>query len=188
VFEIQNRTDGQGNCLRQMLSQDGIGWSGHKDPKPETVLGDLTWKDYIIAADVLISTNSYAALMGRITLVPNNSKLPACYYFQLNSGGHWELRAIQTALGDKPWCFHTTGDTGKPLAEGDAAIFQNQWHHLELGMAGDRITISIDERILAVLHDSSHLRGQAGLGCGWRGADIANFLIKPDQASPEFKH
>jgi len=179
VFEVQKRADGQGHCLRQVLSQDGIQWPNHKDPAPETILGDLGWRDYTVGVDALIQPGSYAALLGRVTTVPQNEKLPSGYLFKVAASGHWELRAVRTVRGDKPWTFQTAGDTGPALAEGDAALLPGQWHHLELGLRGDQITVLMDGTTLATVRDATHSHGQAGLGSGWPGAEFAHFSIQP---------
>ncbi len=179
VFEVQPRDDGQGNCLRQVLAAKGIEWSGHKDPAPESVLGDARWTDYTISVDARLEPDSDVSVLGRVSVIPNNTHLPAGYDFKVCANGHWELRAISTVLGNQPWVFHTTGETGPPLAEGRADLPPHQWYHLELGMAGDRVAILLDGRILATVHDRTHQHGQAGLGCDWRGAEFAHFSIQP---------
>ncbi len=179
VFEVQKRADGQGNCLCQVLSQDGIQWPNHKDPAPETILGDLSWRDYSVGVDARIHPGSYAALLGRVTVVPNNEKPPSGYLFKVAAYGHWELRAVRTVLGDRPWVFHTSGDTGAALAEGETKLLPGQWHRLELGMSSDQITALLDGKTLATIHDATHSHGQAGLGCGWPGAEFAHCSIQP---------
>ena len=180
VFEVRERADGLGHCLRQVLSQDGIQWPNHKDPAPETILGDLAWRDYTVGVDALIQPGSYAALLGRVTTVPQNEKLPSGYLFKVAASGHWELRAVRTVRGDKPWTFQTSGDTGAPLAEGEAQLPAGQWHHLELALSGDQITALMDGKTLATVHDATHSHGQAGLGSGWPGAEFAHFSIQPE--------
>ena len=180
VFEVQKRADGLGNCLKQVLRNDGIQWHSHLDPKPETILGDLNWKDYSVTVDALIPTNGYALLLGRVTLVPQNDKLPNCYAFKFDGDGDWELRAIRTSPGKKQWTFETTGDTGEPLAQGHMDGATSGWHRLEFNMDGDIISVRCDGKELGSVHDSTHTHGQAGLGCDWSGADFANFAIKPN--------
>ena len=50
VFEITNRPDGTGKCLRQVVPQIPNSWGGTW--APETMLGDMNWTDYEISADV----------------------------------------------------------------------------------------------------------------------------------------
>ena len=179
VFEIQKRADGPGSCLREVLRHDGIPWHSHLDPKPETIVGDLNWKDCSVAVDARIPANGYALLLGRVTMVPQNNKLPNGYAFKITGAGDWELRAIRTTVGPKPWDFKTTGDTGAPLAQGHADPASNSWHRLELGMMGDEISIRLDAKVLATAHDSTHSHGQVGLGSDWSGADFAGFSVRP---------
>jgi galactosylceramidase len=181
VFEIQKRADGKGNCLGEVLQHDGIEWPNHRDPKPETILGDLNWKDYTVAVDAQIPADSYALLLGRVTIVPQNENLPNGYAFKVSGTGDWELRAIRTTVGPKPWNFKTTGDTGAPLARGHADFAANSWHQLELSMMGDEISVRSDGKILATVHDSTHSHGQVGLGCDWSGADFAKVCLKSGQ-------
>ena len=180
VFEIQKRADGPDNCLREVLRHDGIPWHSHVDPKPETILGDLKWKDYTVAVDAQIPTNGYALLLGRVTIVPQNNKLPSSYVFKVTGAGDWELRAIRTTVGPKPWDYKTSGDTGTPLAEGRAGLGTSTWHHFELSMVGDEIAIRSDKKTLATVHDTMHSRGQIGLGSDWSGADFAKLSVRPD--------
>ncbi len=180
VFEIQKRTDGLGNSLREVLRHDGIPWHSHLDPKPETILGDLNWKDYSVVVDAQIPADSYALLLGRVTIVPQNDKLPNGYAFKITGTGDWELRAIRTTVGPKPWDFKTTGDTGVPLTQGHADLGANAWHYLELSMKGDEISVRSDRKALATVHDSTHSHGQAGLGSDWSGADFARFSVQSD--------
>ena len=112
VFEIQKRTDGTGNCLRQVLHSDGINWSGHPNPRPETFVGDVSWKDYSVLLDAQCPADGYAMLLGRVTAVPMSNKLPNAYAFKISGAGDWELRAIRTKITGKPYEFETTGDTG----------------------------------------------------------------------------
>jgi len=180
VFEIQKRADGLGQCLREVLRHDGIPWHSHLDARPETILGDLKWKDYTVAVEAQIPTNGYALLLGRVTIVPQNNQLPNGYAFKCSGTGEWELRAIRTVVGPKPWDFKTTGDTGTPLAQGHANFTANSWHHFELSLKGDEISVRSDEKMLAMVHDSTHSHGQAGLGSDWSGADFAKFSIRSD--------
>ena len=169
--------------MREVLRHDGIPWHNHLDPQPETIVGDLHWTDYTVTVDAQIPVDSYALLLGRISVVPQNDKLPNGYAFKIAGNGEWELRAIRTTVGPKPWDFKTTGDTGAPLIQGHADFAANSWHHLELGMKGDEISVRSDGKILAMVHDSTHSHGQVGLGSGWPGADITKFSVSPNSLS-----
>jgi len=136
VFEVFPREHGRGSVLSQASPGLGIEWSGHPNPEPETVMGELAWSDYSVAADACIPTNSYAALLGRISVVPNNTNPPSCYRFKVTVSGQWELRAIRTVQGNLPWLFQTTGADGPPLAQGHVNFNAGEWHCLVLAMHG----------------------------------------------------
>lgn len=177
VFEVQPRAGGPGNVLSEVLRHDGIPWHSHLNPKPETFLGDLHWKNYGVAVDARIPTNGYALLLGRVTIVPQNEKLPNGYAFKVSGLGDYELRAIRTTVGPKPWDFKTTGDTGAPLAQGRANFTPGDWHRLEMRMFSDEISLRCNGKILATVHDLTHTHGQVGLGCDWSGAEFTKFSL-----------
>jgi hypothetical protein len=179
VFEVQRRADGSGNCLRQMRRSDGIQWSGHPDPRPETCVGDLGWKDYSVIVDARFPAEGYAMLLGRVTAVPMTDKLPNSYVFKITGAGDWEFRAIRTKISGKPYEFITTGDTGEPLAHGQTELATGAWHRLELRMTADEISMLCDGKNLGKLHDATHAQGQVGLGCDWSGGEFANFTVVP---------
>jgi galactosylceramidase len=181
VFEVAKRSDGRGHCLRQMLPNDGIPWHSHANPKPETILGDLSWTDYALSVDARIPTNSYALLLGRVTLVPQNDKLPNGYAFKVGGTGEWEIRAIRTQHGRKKWTFETSGDVGPPLAQGRTELPAGAWHQLEARMTGDRISLWCNGRLLGSVNDTTHARGLIGLGCDWSGGEFANLAVRPQK-------
>ncbi len=179
VFEVAKDADGPGMVLRQSVPGEGIQWPNHKDPAPETLIGDPAWKNYAVAADVCLATNGCAALLGRVSVVPNNEHLPACYRFKLTAAGAWELRVIHTTLGKLPWEFATTGETGPPLAAGQTSLAGQKWHRMQLAMAGQQITVRLDGTTLASQPEATHTHGQAGLGGDWQGTQFAHFLVSP---------
>ena len=178
VFEVSRDADGPGMVLRQAVSGEGIQWPNHKDPAPETIMGDPGWQNYVVAADVCIESHGYAVLLGRVSVVPNNEHLPAGYRFKLTATGEWELRVIQTTLGKLPWQFHTAGETGAPLAGGQTRLGPQKWYRMELAMAGDRITVRLDGAELASVREGTHTHGQAGLGCDWQGTEFGRFEVR----------
>lgn len=179
VFEVVRRADGRGMCLQQVVTGEGIQWPNHKDPEPETLMGDLAWSNYVVAANICLATNGYAALWGRISLVPNNENPPSGYRLKIDVQGGWELRCLRTTRGKLPWEFHSSGQTGEPLAQGRMAMAAGEWHRWELGMEGDAIAVTRDGVALARVRDATHGHGQAGLGSGWAGAQFARFEVRP---------
>ena len=162
TFETFTRADGQGQCLRQVLTQTGIRWAS--EWQPYTLIGDATWSDYDVSADVLIETNGgIAFVMGRVGSVPGFSDpLPRGYWLALNNAtAQWELHSSSNLL-----------------ASGAAAIPTNSWHNLRLAMRGSSLNCYVDGALMTNFTDSTYASGMAGMGCGWHGAQFDNFTLR----------
>jgi galactosylceramidase len=162
TFETFTRTDGQGQCLRQVLPQIGIRWTS--EWYPYTLIGDAAWTDYDVSADVLIETNGgFAFVMGRVGSVPGFSDpLPRGYWLALNNAtAQWELHSSSNLL-----------------VSGAAAIPANTWHSLRLAMQGSSLRCYVDGAVVTNVTDYTYNSGMAGLGCGWHGAQFDNFLAR----------
>ena len=160
TFEVAQRTDGQGQCLRQVLTQKGIQWSG--DYNPYSIMGDQTWRDYEVSADVWLEQDGVAFVLGRVGRVTYSSSAPHAYYLAVDSAaGRWELGTAYDAL-----------------AFGTVPIPINTWHSLRLAMQGNQVQAWVDNVLVADVIDSSYPWGMVGLGCGWHGAQFDNFVIR----------
>ena len=162
TFETFTRADGQGQCLRQVLTQTGIRWAS--EWQPYTLIGDATWTDYDVGADVLIETNGgIAFVMGRVGSVPGFSDpLPRGYWLALNNAtAQWELHSSSNLL-----------------ASGAAAIPTNSWHNLRLAMRGSSLNCYVDGALMTNFTGSTYASGMAGMGCGWHGAQFDNFTLR----------
>src|SRR6185312_2651952 len=72
TFEVVTRADGKGQCLRQVSPQTGLRWAS--EWQPYTLIGDASWANYDVSADVLIETNGgLAFVQGRVGGVPGFS-------------------------------------------------------------------------------------------------------------------
>ena len=164
AFETCIRADGNGQCLRQVLSQDGLRWTG--EWVPYTLLGDSNATDYEVAASVLCESGSGTVfVMGRISAVPGfSSATPDCYWLALNvAANQWELHAGT-----------------KLVASGAANVTANIWHVLRLQMIGTLLTCIVDGVKVATISDNTYDNGMAGLGCGgWYGAQFDDFALRP---------
>ncbi len=63
-FEIAERPDGKGKCLRQIVGQKAQSWA--PEWMPYTIIGDRDWKDYEVSADIYLDGGGWAGVMGRI--------------------------------------------------------------------------------------------------------------------------
>ena len=160
TFETVTRADGQGKALRQVELQSGIQWVGEFNPF--TLIGNATWTDYEVSSDVLLETNGFVFLYGRVGQVGWAAPPPGYWLAVNNSPGVWELR-------------NATG----VLATGSVSFATNVWHQLRLAMQGSRIRGYVDGNQVCDIKDFSYGAGMAGLGCGVHGAQFDNFCIRP---------
>jgi hypothetical protein len=168
TFETFKRADDQGQCLRQVLPRPGIRWTA--EWKPYTLIGDATWTNYNVSADVLIETNGGVAfVMGRVGKGAGFwDATPRGYWLALNNASaQWELHASSNLL-----------------ASGAANIAANSWHNLRLAMRGASLGCYVDGAEVTNLIDSTYSSGVAGIGCGWHDAQFDNFTVRrPAEAS-----
>ena len=153
-----------GRCLRQVAEHSPIAWTYFGDwPKSGTMatLGEERWRDYKVAADVLVPGAGYAALFARVSHVTSDGAIDA-YQLRLYADGRWELRA--SANGD-------------PLRAGQAMPSPGSWQHLELTVRGERVTARIAGTEVAAVTDATQAAGLAGLGAGWNKASFDNFEV-----------
>ena len=162
TFETFTRTDGLGQCLRQVLPQIGLEWAA--EWQPYTLIGDASWQNYDVSADVLIETNNgLVFVMGRVGSVPGFSDaVPRGYWLALNTGSSdWELHSSSNLL-----------------ATGSATVTANTWHNLRLAMMGSVLSCYLDGTLVTNVTDFSYTFGLAGIGCGWHGAQFDNFTVR----------
>ncbi len=153
---------GQGKCLEQVITEKPEVWM--RTPYPVTLVGDISWADYEVSTDVLMST-APVSLAGRITNEYNSTKPPRLntwmgYYLWVDPDGSWRLEVNQ------PQGAVTNGAT-KLLGSGRVADFDAAaWHRLGLRFDGNQITPELDGAALAMVTDSTYANGQTGLAVG----------------------
>lgn len=97
AFEAVKRADGN-RVMRQQINKDHMpaGWSGTPED-PVTSLGDDTWKDYIVSADVMLdpeeNVKNYAAICARYNAV--QSIAGNGYWLRIYQTGDWRLYSNQ---------------------------------------------------------------------------------------------
>jgi hypothetical protein len=163
TFEVVTRADGQGQSLRQISQQTGIRWTS--EWQPYSLIGDASWADYDVSADLLVESNGgLAFIMGRVGSVPGfTDPLPRGYWFALNNASSkWQLCASSNLL-----------------ASGTADFTTNTWHNLRLAMQGTSLRCYVDHVLVTNVTDFSYSSGMSGLGCGgWYGAQFDNFTLR----------
>ncbi|HEX4703403.1 MAG TPA: RICIN domain-containing protein [Pseudonocardiaceae bacterium] len=168
-FEIRPCPGGRaGQCVRQMAAQAPINWDNPSNPY--TLLGDLGWTNYTVAADAYLEQAGAVQFLGRVQTQQTFSVAGINdYYLQVANTGAWSIVR------------NTTGASLTTLAGGTAATLgTGTWHHLALSFQGGTITAALDGTTLGSAADASYVDGQVGLGTnGWQTQDFDNLTVTP---------
>ena len=177
VFEISDRPDKQGKCLRQVINQKPQSWA--PEWMPYTIIGDEDWQDYEVSADIYLDHGGWAGVMGRINNVGDGyGCVPKGYYLRLAADGSCALIAISgkagaVEVGDKEHQarLRAAGNSGEKgeiqLAASSAAnVAGNQWHNVKLQFAGDVVTGFVDGVQILCATNNYFSHGMAGLVTG----------------------
>jgi galactosylceramidase len=174
VFEISERPDGLGKCVRQVVGEKPQSWA--PEWMPYTIIGDEHWQDYEVSADIDLENGGWAGVMGRVNNVGSGyGCVPRGYYLRLDTNGECTLYATTQAE-------HETD--GTPLATGTATnLIGGQWHNVKLQFCGEIITGFVDgARVLSVTN-TLYSQGMAGLvtrgGKTRSTACFDNLMINP---------
>jgi galactosylceramidase len=154
TFEVVDKPGG-GRCLAQIVPEEGIVWYGNKLLKPHVTFGDINWRDYSVAADVLV-TDGDAEVGGRFV---DGNKLG--YRLILAKDGTWQLNSQSNKLAE-----------GRLPAQSIPS-----WHRLLLRMHGDLITACVDGRKVAEVKDASVHSGMAFLACTYSRNLFDNVVV-----------
>lgn len=174
-FELVERPDYKGQCIRQTVSEHTLSWA------PEwhhyTIIGDSSWTDYEISADVYLNPQDEAAIMGRLCDVGSGYGIWAKgYYLKLDDRGNCTLVLTRGKL-DKKEIIGDAEQQALILARKDTevggeyvldsvrleGIHACQWHTLKLRFLGDEVTGFVDEREVVKTITTHYPSGMAGL-------------------------
>jgi len=173
-FEIQPCSGGRsGQCVQQMAAQEPINWDNASNPY--TTIGDLSWTNYTVSADALMSQAGAVQLLGRVsTQHPFSVAGIDEYYLQLANTGAWQIVK------------NDYNGTLTTLASGTvAAPGTGTWSHLALTFNGSTITAAINGSTVGSVTDSSYGHGQVGLGIdGWQTDEFSNLSVTPVGTNP----
>ncbi|MDH6575979.1 RICIN domain-containing protein [Kitasatospora sp. MAP5-34] len=163
-----------GRCLRQQAPQTPIRWTDESADQPYALMGDLSWSDYTVSADVLLEHAGTAELLGRVGAQGRNNNGLNAYNLRVGDNGAWTLLKSDTA-----WAFSTLASgTVAPLGTGT-------WHTVALSFQGTTLTARIDGTVVGTVTDSSYAAGQIALGTGgYYGAQFSNLSVTPGATAP----
>ena len=181
VFEIAERPDNEGKCLRQIVKAGSQSWA--PEWMPYTILGDRNWKDYEVSVDIYLNNEGWAGIMGRITGTGTGYGCkPDGYYMSVSADGACSL--FVSKQNEKI-------ESGTMLATGKALnIAANQWHSVLLQFSGSSIKGFVDNIQVLAATDSTFSEGMVGLVAGSKNktnniALFDNLIIKsPGAATP----
>jgi hypothetical protein len=162
-----------GSCLRQMAPTSPVRWTNEADNAPYTIMGDLSWSNYTVAADTMFEQPGAAEVLGRVNQQGRNNGGLNAYHLKLSDTGAWAITKSDTA-----WNF-TTLASGTVTAPG-----LNTWHHLALTMQGATLTAAVDGTTVGTVTDYAFTNGMAGLAVtGYQTDQFDNFALTPGTGS-----
>jgi galactosylceramidase len=196
AFELTDRPDGQGRCIRQVVPAATISWA--PDWMPYTIIGDDQWTDYEVSADVYLNSGDSAGLMGRLNHVGTGyGFIPKGYFLQVGTDGQCRLVVIR----GKPDPKALVGDAEqqaliraqRPDVDGGEKVLgtaqltnvqPNRWHKLKLRFEGTTISAWVDDKEVLRATDTLYPRGMAGMLAGTSGKKLStpyfdNLSVKP---------
>ena len=164
-FEVTDRPDGSGKCLRQVVAQKPQSWA--PEWKPYTIIGDKNWKDYEVSADIYFDDGGWAGVMGRVSNVGTGyGTTPKAYYMRLDATGACSLCVVSQPR-------RARGGPGVRvpsdvvLASGTASNMDPKgWQNVKLRMAGSIITGFVNGTPILSATDTACASGMAGLLTG----------------------
>ncbi|WP_405913654.1 ricin-type beta-trefoil lectin domain protein [Streptomyces sp. NBC_00963] len=161
-----------GKCLRQMAPTTPIRWTDEPYHAPYSFMGDASWSNYTVSADVMLEQSGSVELLGRLGMQGRNNNGLDAYHLRLGDDGSWSIDK-----SDRTWNYVT-------LAKGKTHVVGlNTWHKLAFTMQGPTLTAYLDGRKLGGVEDSTFTRGQAGLGVtGYRTDQFDDFKLTPGAA------
>jgi galactosylceramidase len=175
VFELADRPDGGGKCLRQVVDHKAQSWA--PEWMPYTIIGDRNWSDYDVSADLYLDDGGWAGVMGRVNDTgPGWGSAPRGYYTRLAADGTCSL---YVSTQDPAAAAGTVLATGKVAPLGD-----RRWHTVVLRFSGSKLSVLVDGAPVLYATDSHYPRGMAGLVTGGdadarNSACFANLRIGP---------
>lgn len=164
AFEVVTDYDDEhSNVLVQQITKQTKGLEWANSPDPVTTLGDDTWANYTVSADVLLDQNAENEIdeddeydpsetyvgIGLRYINSSASQSKSGYRIQISADGKWQLYRMSEVLD-----------------EGDIDGFDvSQWHSISITAMGDNISATVDgvQVVNLTLTDEVTFSGRVGL-------------------------
>lgn len=190
VFELADRPDGKGRALRQVIPTAPNSWAPIWHPY--TIIGDESWKDYEISAEVCLNRGDTGGIMGRVNHVGTGyGTIPQGYFLQLSDNGRCDLIVVRGKKDKK----QLVGDAEQRAmiaklqdnSEGGEKVLATtqlqdirpgQWHTLTLRFEGATLTGFVDGKEQLKAEHNLYSHGMAGL--------MARFTDGPKLSMPYY--
>jgi len=156
-FEVVENPLGKGRSLQQKMPSQGILWRNYEFP--QSIVGDINWKDYTVSVDVMVPGSGSVILWGRFNKTEGWNL--SGYRFKVNHKGDWELQ-IQK----------------RTLSSGNAKINLNEWNKLIMSFRNDIIEVKLNRKIVTTIKDDTHKNGVIALGTGWNTGYFDNLSVE----------
>lgn len=161
-FEVQQDRGGN-KFLQQVIEERPLEWTFFYAympfSGPLTTLGDTSWTDVTISADVQIPDEGTASVFSRIT---NTGTYPTGYSLKLHHSGNWELiQGSQRILGS-----------------GRIDTDAGSWNNIALTCKGETIEAIINGEKVKSVRDKTFKKGMVGIGSDWKRVGFDNIEIK----------
>ena len=126
---------------------------------PYTILGDSTWTDYEVSADIHLDNGGWAGVLGRVSNTGSGYGCnPLGYYLRLYADGKAALYAADQKKN---------GDPGNLLATTRIRLAKSQtWNNIKLQFKGKKITGFVNNIAVITVVDATYSHGLAGLVTG----------------------
>lgn len=172
AFETATAGGGRsGKSYRQVITTPPIAWHSGSPTPPLTIVGDPSWTNYKVSANILLEQAGYLELIGNVTSQVRLGGAVVGYHLRITNAGKWTL--FKEANNN-----NTIVDT--TMASGTVAFSLNAWHALSLIMARGTVQAYVDEVKVATVSDSTYTSGQfALLVSKWVNAQFDNVSVNP---------
>lgn len=173
-FEARPCADGRtGQCVQQVAPVKPIEWQDDSDAF--SLIGDPTWSNYTVTADVDLRQAGTAELIGRANTQARPQSHQNLYEFRVADTGAWSI--VKS---------YSSGTTTTLAGGTTTALGTGTWHKLGLTFQDAQITATVDGHAAGSVTDGSFPAGQVGIGvAGYQTDQFDNLSVTPGSGTSQ---